>query len=72
MIKTNKTYGIDLDGVCFNFCDAFRIWLNISLNININLNEITSYYWHEDIDDLSREQFFRGVRWNFRMFECYR
>lgn len=56
MVK--KVYGIDLDGVCFDFVNPFRLWLNEKLSIDIGPNEITSYYWHESRDDLSKKQFY--------------
>lgn len=56
---SQKTYGIDLDGVCFDFMNPFRMWLNDKLSINIGPHEIKSYYWHEGRDDLTKEDFFR-------------
>jgi uncharacterized HAD superfamily protein len=54
-----KIYGIDLDGVCFDFANAFRLWLNDALHIHMEREEITSYYWYESTDDVSKEEFFR-------------
>jgi len=56
-VKT-KVYGIDLDGVCFDFMNAFREWLNDSLHMHLKEEEITSYYWHETTD-VTKEQFDR-------------
>ena len=53
-----KTYGIDLDGVCFDFMNAFREHLNGTLPINLKEEEITSYYWHETTD-ITKEDFDR-------------
>ncbi len=53
-----KVYGIDLDGVCFDFVNAFRLWLNNALNIDMKEEEVTSYYWYETSDDISKKQFF--------------
>jgi len=54
-----KTFGIDLDGVCFDFLNAFRLWLNGALDINIEEREITSYYWYRSSDDVSEEEFYK-------------
>lgn len=54
-----KTYGIDLDGVCFDFAGAFLSWLNGALDMSMEREEITSYYWYESSDDISKEDFFR-------------
>jgi len=51
-----KTYGIDLDGVCFDFMGAFIAWLNGALDMTLQKEEITSYYWHETTD-VTKEQF---------------
>ena len=55
---TKKVYGIDLDGVCFDFMGAFIEWLNGTLPVNLDKKEITSYYWHETTD-VSKEDFDR-------------
>lgn len=52
-----KVYGIDLDGVCFDFMNAFREWLNDHLHTHLEEEEITSYYWYEGTD-ISKEEFF--------------
>lgn len=51
-----KRYGIDLDGVCFDFINAFRRHLNSSLHKHLEEEEITSYYWYETTD-ITKEQF---------------
>lgn len=51
-----KTYGIDLDGVCFDFMGAFLTHLNGALDMHMKKEEITSYYWHETTD-VTKEQF---------------
>lgn len=53
-----KVYGIDLDGVCFDFLNAFRTWLNDKLDKSLEKEEITSYYWYEDTD-ITKKEFFR-------------
>tara|TARA_R100001244_G_C5115297_1_gene122155 strand:- start:7 stop:588 length:582 start_codon:yes stop_codon:yes gene_type:complete len=51
-----KVYGIDLDGVCFDFMGAFITHLNGELDMHLTKAEITSYYWHETTD-VTKEQF---------------
>lgn len=51
-------YGIDLDGVCFDFLNVFRKHLNKVFNIDLKEEEITSYYWYENTDEISKEDFF--------------
>lgn len=51
-------YGIDLDGICFNFLKAFCEWLEEHAGIPIPDNEeITSYYWYETVDGLDKDTF---------------
>ena len=53
-----KLYGIDLDGICFDFIGAFCEWLHDKVGVEIpEKEEITSYYWHETMDDLDKETF---------------
>jgi uncharacterized HAD superfamily protein len=40
-----KVYGIDLDGVCFNFLEGFGNYLCKQHNICIPLDKITDYHW---------------------------
>lgn len=54
----HKVYGIDLDGVCFDFLNAFREWLNDALHIHLEEREITSYYWYKNTDDISEKEFY--------------
>lgn len=49
-------YGIDLDGVCFDFLNAFRTRINSAFNTNIQEEEITSYFWF-DGNDVTEDQF---------------
>jgi uncharacterized HAD superfamily protein len=53
-----KVYGIDLDGVCFDFMGAFIDWLNGALTMDLKKEEITSYYWHETTD-VTKKEFMR-------------
>ena len=50
-------YGIDLDGVCFDFLNVFRKRLNGAFNLELEEQEITNYYWHENTDGLSEDNF---------------
>jgi len=53
-----RLYGIDLDGVCFDFKGAFCKWLESNIGIAIPKDEeITSYYWYESIAGLSKDAF---------------
>lgn len=40
-----KIYGIDLDGVCFNFLEGFVNYLKAAEGINIDPASVTNYYW---------------------------
>jgi uncharacterized HAD superfamily protein len=53
-------YGIDLDGVCFDFIHAFLAWLEDKVGVEIPEDEeITSYYWHETVEGLEEDTFWR-------------
>ena len=53
-----KTYGIDLDGVSFDFVQGFLDHLNMVLGMNLTKEDVKSYYWYETADDISKERFF--------------
>lgn len=53
----SKVYGLDLDGVCFNFVDAFCEHLFNNTGVNCRPGEITNYYWYECYDELTPEKF---------------
>jgi len=56
--STKKLYGIDLDGICFDFGSAFYKWIGDHTYLEMPpMEEITSYYWHENIKGLSKEVF---------------
>ena len=58
MSSTKKLYGIDLDGICFDFGGAFNKWLSEHTDLDIPpMEEITSYYWYENVDGLSDDVF---------------
>ena len=52
-----KTYGIDLDGVSFDFSKGFRDWLRKNLDLHITDEEITSYYWFQTCLKISEKDF---------------
>jgi len=56
---SKKRYGVDLDGVCFDFMSLFGAWLQRTCGVEYKYEEITSYYWHECIDGLSEATFWK-------------
>lgn len=54
-----KVYGIDLDGVCFDFTKSFSKWLRDRLGVKCNKENIKSYWWHECTDGLSEDDFWK-------------
>jgi 5'(3')-deoxyribonucleotidase len=58
-VQGPKIYGIDLDGVCFDFLNGFRVHLNTTLGCDLKEEDILSYYWYEDSKEVSKEDFFR-------------
>lgn len=59
VLSKSKRMGVDLDGISFDFINAFRLWLNDHLDLHIKEEEITSYYWHENRDDINEADFWR-------------
>lgn len=56
--QQSKIYGIDLDGVCFDFLGPCLEFMSDSLHRHFDRNEVTSYYWYEnDNVDLNEEEF---------------
>jgi uncharacterized HAD superfamily protein len=56
--QKRKHFGIDLDGVCFDFQGGFSPWLEEHLGIEMPKHEeITSYYWYEGIKGLDKKDF---------------
>ena len=56
--KKRKHLGIDLDGICFDFQAGFIPWLEEHLDIELPPSEeITSYYWYEEIEGLEEKAF---------------
>jgi len=51
-------YGVDLDGVCFDFLNPFRICLNGAFDLKLEEHEITNYFWHKNTDGLTEKGFF--------------
>ncbi|TFH25798.1 hypothetical protein E4G67_00480 [Candidatus Bathyarchaeota archaeon] len=55
---TKKLYGIDLDGICFDFMHGFCNWLEEKVGVTVpDDEEITSYYWFEVVDGLDKDTF---------------
>lgn len=52
-----KTYGIDLDGCCYDFINCFGAWLESRVGIKYNYEDVTDYYWFKNIDGLSEDVF---------------
>lgn len=48
-------YGIDLDGVCFDFLKAFLERANKKFNWTFTKEEITSYYWNKGTEVTDEE-----------------
>jgi uncharacterized HAD superfamily protein len=40
-----KIYGVDLDGVCFDFLGGFAKWLATNYNLQIRSENLSNYYW---------------------------
>ncbi len=40
-----KVYGVDLDGVCFDFLGGFASWLKVNYSIDVQPHNLTNYYW---------------------------
>lgn len=62
MSTRRKIYGIDLDGVCFDFGSAFLSFLRAHfphLSIPKDI-ELTSYYWYEIIPGLDKDTFWEA------------
>lgn len=57
-LQKRRHYGIDLDGICFDFQGGFVPWLESHLDVKLPpKEEITSYYWYEDVDGLEKKDF---------------
>lgn len=54
-IPKRKVYGIDLDGVCFNFLEGFTNYLRAEEGIKIDPNGVTNYYW-TGVDESLKEK----------------
>lgn len=51
-------FGIDLDGICFDFKGAFCKWLEDKAGVECPADEeITSYYWYETVEGLDKDTF---------------
>lgn len=57
-MSSRRLYGIDLDGVCFDFIGAFCAHLEKNAGVPVPQGEeITSYYWYECVDGLTKDTF---------------
>lgn len=56
----NRTYGIDLDGVCLKFIPEFSAFLKKYWRIDYSDNLITDYYWHRVVDELTEAMFWEA------------
>lgn len=54
-----KVYGIDLDGVCFDFVTEFSKWLKRELGVDYDDSEIVDYHWYNCIESIGEKEFFR-------------
>lgn len=54
-----KVYAIDLDGVLFDFKSGLGLYIEDKIGIPYKEDDIVNYYWHECIDELSKEDFFK-------------
>jgi uncharacterized HAD superfamily protein len=71
-LQQPKLYGIDLDGICFDFLHAFCDFLHENAGVTIPADEeITSYYWYETVDGLDKDTFWREFD-NFTKADGYR
>lgn len=59
MARESKIYGIDLDGVCFDFTTAFSGWLKEKLCVDYKEEDIVEYHWYKCIPSISEENFFK-------------
>lgn len=53
-----KVYGVDLDGVTFDFKRGLGLHIEDKLGIPYVEKDIISYFWHECVDGLEEDKFF--------------
>ncbi len=53
----SKVYGIDLDGVSYDFVTPFSKWLKTNLGVEYNDSDIVDYHWYKCIDGLTKKDF---------------
>lgn len=64
--------GVDLDGVCCDFCGGFSSYLNDKYNLNITEDKITSWHWWEIEEfNLTKEMWLESFSefTNFKMWQ---
>lgn len=54
-----KIYGVDLDGVCFDFTTVFSSWLKEKLKVDYKEEDIVEYHWYKCIHSISEDDFFK-------------
>ena len=54
---SSKVYGIDIDGVSVNFIEAFSKFLKRYLSVEYDDSQITDYYWHKCVPQVSEHMF---------------
>lgn len=52
-------FGVDLDGVVFDFVTPFSLWLKQNLNIDYDDSQITDYHWYNCIPGLDKKKFYK-------------
>lgn len=55
-----KIYGIDLDGVCYDFIPRFSQYLKNYTGVQYDNSEITDYYWYKCIPGLKEDDFWEA------------
>lgn len=73
-LRKSKRYGVDLDGVCFDFVSPFSGWLKQKLSIDYHDHEIVDYHWYNCIPGLSEKDFWNefhkwGQSGNYKTLE---
>ena len=57
--RNRRVYGVDLDGVVFNFVTPFSAYLKRNLNINYDDKDIVDYHWYNCIPGLEKAKFYK-------------
>src|SRR3989304_6520752 len=54
-MRKKTKIGFDLDNVLVDFANTFRIYINHKLKININLEDMSSWSWAYENEQIGRE-----------------